>query len=203
MLKLTTTSYLHLFNTFNFNIFVHKSRSNARGIQLVQLNSWNPSAYIDCGDSYGLKAKGRSCRPSLWLTISKIKTSSLWPMFRKVAVLVAVKDTRTCRRACSSVVELKSWEHPGRACLQARTPVLSLKKKQKKKTRTQHQERPSVRRARPGGHGQVVRLSPVLADFHQTRGRHFWLLSFRQEMYRTIILRQRYLLMCFPLWQPA
>ena len=35
MLKLTTTSYLHLFNTLNFNIFVHKSRSNARGIQLV------------------------------------------------------------------------------------------------------------------------------------------------------------------------
>ena len=35
MLKLTTTSYLHLFNTFNFNIFVHKSRSNTWGIQLV------------------------------------------------------------------------------------------------------------------------------------------------------------------------
>ena len=35
MLKLTTTSYLHLFNTLNFNIFVYKSRSNARGIQLV------------------------------------------------------------------------------------------------------------------------------------------------------------------------
>jgi len=35
MLKLTTTSYLHLFNTLNFNIFVHKSRSNARGIQLI------------------------------------------------------------------------------------------------------------------------------------------------------------------------
>ena len=35
MLKLTTTSYLHLFNTLNFSIFVHKSRSNARGIQLV------------------------------------------------------------------------------------------------------------------------------------------------------------------------
>ena len=37
MLKLTTTSYLHLFNTLNFNIFVHKSRSNARGIQLVYI----------------------------------------------------------------------------------------------------------------------------------------------------------------------
>ena len=37
MLKLTTTSYLHLFNTLNFNIFVHKSRSNARGIQLVNI----------------------------------------------------------------------------------------------------------------------------------------------------------------------
>ena len=35
MLKLTTTSYFHLFNTLNFNIFVHKSRSNVRGIQLV------------------------------------------------------------------------------------------------------------------------------------------------------------------------
>ena len=35
MLKLTTTSYLHLFNTLNFNIFVPKSRSNTRGIQLV------------------------------------------------------------------------------------------------------------------------------------------------------------------------
>ena len=39
MLKLTTTSYLCLFNTLNFNIFVHKSRSNARGIQLVLYGS--------------------------------------------------------------------------------------------------------------------------------------------------------------------
>ena len=39
MLKLTTTSYLHLFNILNFNIFVHESRSNTRGIQLVKLKS--------------------------------------------------------------------------------------------------------------------------------------------------------------------
>ena len=35
MLKLAATSKLYLFNTLNFNIFTLKSRSNARGIQLV------------------------------------------------------------------------------------------------------------------------------------------------------------------------
>ena len=54
MLKLTTTSYLHLFNTLNFNIFVHKSRSNARGIQLV---------YLVLSTVMQMKAKASICPP--------------------------------------------------------------------------------------------------------------------------------------------
>ena len=46
MLKLHTTSYVHLFNILNFNIFVHKSRSNARGIQLVQTDSGGPLSFM-------------------------------------------------------------------------------------------------------------------------------------------------------------
>ena len=67
MLKLTTTSYLHLFNTLNFNIFVHKSRSNAQGIQLVKLSKGMPRypATIFCDVFMSYMALATSSTPKV------------------------------------------------------------------------------------------------------------------------------------------